>query len=362
MVYSQTKQGGRVALYDIMKGLGILAIVMGHCRLAEDFVYLFHIPLFMFISGIFHHTEDITGVKDFGKRLKKQIVRCYIPFVTIEIIFVLLHNVFEKIHWISGPSYTLHNQIFYCLKILTMGYGESLVGTLWFIISLFEIAVFFDFFLFFRKILPKYSQDGCLIILAIGLFYLGLWVKMPRSLDASAALFIYYCLGYFVRKFQLFQRVNYIWGIVAFIIVFAGSFTGRTYRTASWPVVTFLYSFSGIIFVYSLSRLLERFPYKEVFLFMGKRSFSIMAFHFVGFKVWTSLLIGVGIYAQAMLTYFPTPPVGVLSAILYCFAGVTFSCLLYQIYAFLKKKAFLFYPVIFGKTSRILCFCISKKK
>lgn len=38
--------------WDLVKGIGIIAIVLGHsCYFAAGFVYLFHLALFFFISG-----------------------------------------------------------------------------------------------------------------------------------------------------------------------------------------------------------------------------------------------------------------------------------------------------------------------
>lgn len=63
---------GRIAYFDILKGIGIVLVVYGHCiqygnggeflsgeRFFEDsifqFIYSFHMPLFMFVSGYLFH-------------------------------------------------------------------------------------------------------------------------------------------------------------------------------------------------------------------------------------------------------------------------------------------------------------------
>ena len=44
----------RSPYWDIVKGIGIIAIVLGHsCYFAVGFVYLFHLALFFFVSGHF---------------------------------------------------------------------------------------------------------------------------------------------------------------------------------------------------------------------------------------------------------------------------------------------------------------------
>lgn len=42
---------GRDTLLDIQKGIGIIGVVAGHCGVFGHFFYVFHVPLFFFLSG-----------------------------------------------------------------------------------------------------------------------------------------------------------------------------------------------------------------------------------------------------------------------------------------------------------------------
>ena len=48
---------------DISKCLGIFLVVLGHClhndSAAHDVIYLFHMPLFFFLSGFFFREQDL---------------------------------------------------------------------------------------------------------------------------------------------------------------------------------------------------------------------------------------------------------------------------------------------------------------
>lgn len=46
--------------WDVVRGIGILMVVLGHCapRPLVDFVYLFHMGLFFFVSGYFLKITD----------------------------------------------------------------------------------------------------------------------------------------------------------------------------------------------------------------------------------------------------------------------------------------------------------------
>lgn len=46
--------------WDVVRGIGILMVVLGHCAMRPlvDFVYLFHMGLFFFVSGYFLKITD----------------------------------------------------------------------------------------------------------------------------------------------------------------------------------------------------------------------------------------------------------------------------------------------------------------
>ena len=50
----------RIDYMDILKALAIIAVVIGHCDSPHplyNFIYLYHMPLFFFISGYFYKNE-----------------------------------------------------------------------------------------------------------------------------------------------------------------------------------------------------------------------------------------------------------------------------------------------------------------
>ena len=59
-----TQKKARSLYWDIVKGWGIIAIVLGHTGyFAGAFVYLFHLALFFFITGYFYNE---TGTRRFS--------------------------------------------------------------------------------------------------------------------------------------------------------------------------------------------------------------------------------------------------------------------------------------------------------
>lgn len=133
----------RSLYWDIVKGFGIIAIVLGHAGLPGGaFVYLFHLALFFFVTGYFYN-EKKYGDNPFlylGARLAGFWPR-YCFYV---ICFVLLHNTFV----ISGiqagqPLYNHTAMLTNSLSSLSFTCPEQLLGALWFLMPwLISSAVF----------------------------------------------------------------------------------------------------------------------------------------------------------------------------------------------------------------------------
>ena len=91
--------------WDIVKGLGIIAIVLGHSGyFAGAFVYLFHLALFFFITGYFYNEAKYGDdpFAYFGARLSGAWPR-YFFYAAV---FVLLHNFFVRHGLYAGqPAY-----------------------------------------------------------------------------------------------------------------------------------------------------------------------------------------------------------------------------------------------------------------
>ena len=77
----------------IVKAIGIILMVIGHSgcpQMLSKFIYLFHMPLFFFCSGIF--LKAISDRETAFAFIKRRVVGLYVPFVKWSILFLFLHN------------------------------------------------------------------------------------------------------------------------------------------------------------------------------------------------------------------------------------------------------------------------------
>ena len=144
----------------IAKGIGIILMVIGHSGLdgfPTRFIYMFHMPLFFFLSGYCFKKSYISKPKKFILRRIKGI---YVPFVEYSILFLLLHNVFANFY-IYDNVLTLKETIIKIIHIvISLWSGEALLGGFWFLKSLFWASMIFFVVQYFMKSIRKLIFGG----------------------------------------------------------------------------------------------------------------------------------------------------------------------------------------------------------
>ena len=130
---------------DIAKAICIILMVVGHSGCPTylyDFVYMFHMPCFFFVSGWLLNEKYVTDLKT---GLIQKAKGSYYPFVKWTLIFLLFHNVFASMH-IYENSYSWQTFIERVIRTFTMTGSESLLGGFWYLISLFWALIISLFF------------------------------------------------------------------------------------------------------------------------------------------------------------------------------------------------------------------------
>ena len=147
---------------DIAKAICIILMVIGHSdcpKYLHDFIYMFHMPCFFFISGWLLNDKY---VKDVKTGLIQKAKGSYYPFVKWTLIFLLFHNVFASMH-IYENSYSWQTFIERIVRAFMMTGSESLLGGFWFLISLFWasiISLLFFYMLSKNSILTENNTSG----------------------------------------------------------------------------------------------------------------------------------------------------------------------------------------------------------
>ena len=82
---------------DVMRGIGILLMVYGHCCRANSVIALFHMPLFFIISGYCFNDNYCTSIRTIDCYFKRKVKSLWVPYFLYTSLFLLCTNIFIKV-------------------------------------------------------------------------------------------------------------------------------------------------------------------------------------------------------------------------------------------------------------------------
>lgn len=258
--------------YDIAKGIGIFLVVWGHSLIdfGHYIIYMFHMPLFFYLSGVFHRGGEIKEL------LKRRFVSLIVPLlVSLGLLFPL--SVYFNVIPIS----------------FSVPHLRGICGPLWFLFSLFLVNIIYHPLL---NLKPSYRLVVC-AILSFGLGYVPYYYHIPNYgyIFTTFSVLIFYCLGNILARVAERKRSFYL-SCGIFIVSSVGLILMYIvdWRILKQPAndlfdniqnkyyLLFLFSaFLGIAMTISLSRILDRFDLPARLLaYVGECSLYIFLFHY----------------------------------------------------------------------------------
>lgn len=315
---------------DILRGIGILAVVAGHAGTNLGIkvfqVYSFHMPLFFFVSGFFfkeNHTEPIFCI------IKRIFIKILFPalfFVAFYDILVasLLHKS-GYIPFIGDASFPTMASMFF--------YGWQFTSAYWFLSCYLFVYIYFNvihcrlikklhlaylknlkfsqiqlFFLIIYFLLSCISLCVSMAVYA-GKTGLDMWnVALSHqflmiTIRFIFALFFYY-LGFIFSNFKI---MDYIQGKSAFILLLLVyclqavlfkkfdiifSMQIMNFNNVFTPILT---SILGILFFFTISKIIEKTKVSNYICVLGKKSYQILLHHIFGFTVLNICFVFIGL-------------------------------------------------------------------
>ncbi len=299
-----TQKRDRSLYWDIVKGWGIIAIVLGHTGyFAGAFVYLFHLALFFFITGYFYNEKKYGDAPFiyFGSRLAGAWPR----YMFYTLFFVLLHNFFVTHGLYSGQELYNHTKMLTAwMSSLSFNSPEQVQGALWFVpVWLVSSGLFAGCIWFGRKVFLLTGGESntakltiaaasSILIGLIGLFLNMRSCSLPYNLQTALLVVPLYLIAWFMHLYLSdFRRYTVWYGclVSAILLHLINTKLHIFIDLASMHVPGILFypiSVIGIYFVLSLSDLSERINIlAKIIAFLGRHSFDIMAVHFTVFKL-----------------------------------------------------------------------------
>ena len=343
----------RNPLLDIMKGISILLIVLGHSSFPmTHYVYLFHVAVFIILSGSFFKEEEIASKEQLKKYIIKKLKRLYIPYVIFNTVFVLLNNVFINWHIYdlnAGHSYyaiaDFAKNIF---KILLFKGNAEIMGGTWFLELLFFISILYasiTYFLTTKKIKHKRYIHTFIALLFLLLGYYAsinnINILMRKQI---LTCYILFDIGTYLKEFQGLKNKTYalilacILGVTLYLLNGIGEIEiSKNIYTS--PIFFVLCSIMGYFLVYLISTYCQRISLlNTVFSYVGVHTMSILILHFVAFKFATLLLILIKHESILLLGRFPVAFKGEYYFIIYSVFGMVLPLIIERFWTDIFKK------------------------
>lgn len=301
------KQNSRIAWIDIAKTIAMTLIVFGHVDVgsyAQFFVYSFHVPVFIFLSGYCFSDKD-----RFTAFLKKKSLRIMVPYGFFGLFAIAVYLVLGK--YISDEG-TL--SLTECLWGLLMGNAKTNKMAfnlhLWFLPCLFAMSIIFYGLKKLADLITE-KLDVNSLYGAIGIFAVTLLVSrlilnynitfyLPFSTEIAVRNMPFFSLGFLMKASGKINgdtdrnNKKQIAVLAAGFIVFSCILTFFAYKNIVYPhaffkpntfVVTYnrdyygvpLYfygaAFAGIAAVVCLAKLLPKF---RALIYFGKNTLAVL--------------------------------------------------------------------------------------
>ena len=290
----------RNAVYDIMKGIGIISIVIGHCHPNMDvvrFVYGYHLAIFFFVSGLqFHDAKYADAPYLLIQNRLKSMWPAYFGYMTF---FTLTSGPFLKINILSESyaytKYVIFNRV---VNNFFFSGSETLGGAMWFVPMMLSGIIIFAAIVFFStKFFSRYRLIPIVgLSLVVGL--LGIYTNLNtyyQIYNANTAFLLLplMLVGYLLSLCKIKLADILRWPVAIMALVFFVYFTvvkDYLVNLATCNIVSaklfYPITACGIYAICYIAKLLNKFSITaRAFSFIGKYSFDIMALHFLCIKL-----------------------------------------------------------------------------
>ena len=183
--------------FDIIKGVCILLMIIGHCPIGAvlgNLIYSFHMPIFFFIAGYFFKKSE------FCKSMITSIRRLFIPFVFVHILCIAIAHILNRFGLFSN---VVSSVIDYKNPVESISLMSSGTLPVWFLVALFLCRILF---IPLRKIKNDAIVVAVSLIAALIAANLYHYFKLPFAIIPAVTSLGFYVVGHMCSTYNLFAN------------------------------------------------------------------------------------------------------------------------------------------------------------
>ena len=280
----------RISWVDCWKGIATVLIVFGHVLdfNITKYVFWFHMPLFLFISGYMYKEEH-----NYLSFFKKNFLRLIVPYISFLILFSIptittyIHGIF-----VNKQLDSLSTLIIFALKQF---YGGEMLGDcfalFWLITCLFFTKQLYNF------IYTKFGSEKWLMnIIMLDVYCLATIdcllfrdVVFPWNIDIVLMALPFYWLGHMAsQQSNIFNSIKLIsialFTLCTMFVIDKFSYLEFTFdmrnKIYGVPIINFITAIAGIIIVQSIAKTITKTKFfDKVICEIGGASMIIIYLH-----------------------------------------------------------------------------------
>jgi fucose 4-O-acetylase-like acetyltransferase len=291
----------RNSTIDVVKGIGIFFVVLGHNWLSTHekseltrVIFSFHMPLFFFLAGIFLRVSD--SILPFAKTRASSLLRPYFVVLTILGIVRMLQSMADSEIGMNGLDYFMG---------MLYGTGNTIAWiALWFLPHLFISLI--ASLMILKAIETRTGNKGWMMLAALALLTIGIgfidafwrpaaadisfvgpgrFLGLPWSADLVPITSSFIIFGYLLAdpvKSMRFSLVGLFTSLVVFVLLhyYFDDSMDLNERAYGNPIVSTILAFAGIYITFSIASLLQNFPsFKKPLAYLGSGTLFVLIFH-----------------------------------------------------------------------------------
>lgn len=192
-VCESTKDNFRIEYLDIIRGIGIILMVIGHVGFGtfiSKYIHAFNMPLFMIISGYLFNKEKNPRYMGYIKKKAKGLL---IPYIWL--------GLFHYLVWVVviGIPQNLDLIVYFTNLFGVNTSGEMpIAGALWFLTCLFFIELLF--FWLVNSVQNKLGLTSIVLVFSISGFIISKYIRLPFAVDVSMVGLAFFYVGYLAKE------------------------------------------------------------------------------------------------------------------------------------------------------------------
>lgn len=275
---------------DYMKAIGIFFVILAHTALYEplkNWIYVFHMPLFFFISGYLFTFDNHPS---FGKFVRKRFEQLLVPYMWFNIITYLLWLLILR-H--MGAESDMNIAWWSPAVNALLGNGDRMVHDvpLWFLLCLYLVEVFY--YICYKRCYYRRQWLTIAFFFIGGAVYYLCPIRLPFSLGTALVAIVFYSVGNMARtvRFQHKIPVSLFIIFTLLITVAVSSINGRINMHINYYhnyLLFFVGGFAGIGLMYCFCGLFRR---SAVVQYISNNTLTVCGIHLTTFAVIKGLMV-----------------------------------------------------------------------